>query len=103
MALAVAYFTSQTNVVGSTQIGTWTAPTTYVRDLVIANGGTTAVYVSVGTAVTSASSTSSMQIPAGQSVCLMGPVPTSAVAYAIAGTGTVSTVSLGWASVVSVI
>ena len=102
MALAVAYFLTNTTGISSSTV-LYTTGTTYNRDLVVANGGTTPIFVGVGPAVTSAASTSSFEIPAGQSVCLMGAVPTSAKIYCTTGAGTCSSVSLGWASVVSVI
>ncbi len=103
MALAVSYFTQLTNI-SSSALVPYTIPSTgYYRDLVLSNGGTTPVFVSLGAAVTSAASTSSMEIPAGQSIVLMGQAPTSALMYAATGTGTCSTLQLGWASVVSVI
>jgi hypothetical protein len=104
VALAVNWFTTATNITTSVQVP-YTVPSTgYNRDLVIANGGTTPVFISFGPAVTSAITTSSFEIPSGQQVVVMGQAPTSAVMYAVAGTSlTVSTMSLGWASVVSVI
>ena len=55
-------------------------------------------------AATSAVTTSSFLVPAGQSVVLMGQAPTSAILYTcIASSGGTSSVSLGWGSVVSVI
>jgi hypothetical protein len=105
VALAVSYFTTITSGI-TTTAALYTTPTTgYNRDLVIANGSTCAIYVSAGPAITGALTTSSFNIPSGQQVVLMGQVPTSTIAYAcVAVSGnTANSVSLGWASVVSVI
>lgn len=101
MALAESY---QTTVTVTTSAAAWTAPTTgYVRDLVI-TAGTKDIYVAFGQA-TSAVTTSSFQIPAGQSLVLMGAVPTTtAIVYTcIATSGGTSSASIGYASNVSVI
>ena len=106
MAIAASYFLSNKQV--TTTAVAYTLPTTYNRDLVI-TAGTAAIYVSMG-AATSAVTTSSFLIPAGQSLVLMGAVPTitgtttaSQVFACIAVSGGTSSVSLGYASVVSVV
>ena len=103
MALAVSYFTTITTGISSSTALYTTASSGYYRDLVVANGSTTPIFVSAGAAAASATSTASFGIPAGQSVCLMGQVPTSTILYATTGAGTANSISLGWASVVSVI
>jgi hypothetical protein len=103
VALAVSYFTSATNVTTTTATPYTTSSTVYNRDLVMANGGTTPIFVGFGAACTGATSVQSFEIPAGQQIVVMGAVPTSAIIYVATGTGTCSTFSLGWASVVSVI
>ena len=103
MALAATYFTTATNVTTSAALYT-TSSTAYNRDLVFANGSTVAIFVSTGPASANALTTASFEIPAGGQAVLMGAVPTSMIIYACAaGTSTASSVSLGWASVVSVI
>ena len=101
MAIAASYFLSNKQV--TTTAVAYTLPTTYNRDLVI-TAGTAAIYVSMG-AATSAVTTSSFLVPAGQSLVLMGAVPTSSaqIFTCIATSGGTSSVSLGYASVVSVI
>lgn len=105
MALAVSYFTSNTSAISSSTALYTTSTTAYVRDLVVANGSTTPIFVSAGPAASSASSTASFGIAAGCQVVLMGQIPTSTILYATTGTGTAptGTVNLGWASVISVI
>jgi len=105
VALAVSYFTTVTNVTTTTALYTTTTTPAYQRDLVVNNGGTAAIYVSLGAAVTSAVTTSSFALQSGQSVCLMGQVPTSTIVYGVVAVSgnTASAINLGWASVVSVI
>ena len=99
MAITATYFTTATVTTTATP---YTIGSSYNRDLVI-TAGTANIYVALG-AATSAVTTSSFLIPAGQSVCLMGAAPTTAVVYTcIATSGGTSSVSLGWGSVVSVI
>ena len=85
----------------------YTPPTTYNRDLVI-TAGTAAIYVGMG-AATSAVTTSSFLIPPGQSLVLMGPPDGYRHLYRLTDLcvhrsfGGTRSVSLGYASVVSVV
>jgi hypothetical protein len=99
VALSVAYFTTATITSSTTP---YTIPSTgYNRDLAVNNGSTALLYVTLGTAATSAAAATGMLIPAGQTMVLMGQAPPAAKLYAFSP-GT-ATVNLGWASVVSVI
>jgi hypothetical protein len=83
--------------VASTAVTTlYTAPASpaYVRDLVVSNGGTSAIYLGQGTV----SSTQGLPLPSGQSILLSGQTENL---YAITGAGT-ATAFVGLASVVSV-
>lgn len=103
MALSVAYQTVVTNITTTTAL--WTSPTAatlpYVRDLVVTNSGASTLFVSCGAAAASAVTTSSFQIPTGQSIVLMGQLPASSILYGVSS-GTAAA-SIGYASVVSVI
>ncbi len=101
MALAVNYFTVATAITSSTPIYT-VATTGYTRDLVITNSGTNLCYVTLGASSTGAAAATGFAVPTGQSVVLTGQA--NAAAYKIyAYAATATNVSLGWASVVSVI
>jgi hypothetical protein len=100
VALAVSYFTTATNITSSA--AEYTVPSTgYYRDLAINNGSTALLYVTLGTAATSAAAATGFLVPAGQTTVLMGQAPPGAKLYAFSP-GT-ATLNLGWASVVSVI
>ena len=105
MAIAASY---QTVASVTTTAGTvYTTPSTtasyaYGRDMVVTNSGTVAIFVGVGVSNV-ATSVASFQIPAGATLLLtQGAVAQAVPVTAIAGAGTGS-VSIGFASVVSVI
>ena len=108
MALSVAYVVSSTAI--TTTVGTMytTAAATAAsygnaRDLVITNSGTATVFVGIG-ASNVATSVASFGIPSGGTLLLTEcVVPASQPITACTGTGLSSTVSIGYASVVSVI
>lgn len=105
MALVASYFTAVTAAATTSTSVYTSSATAYNRDLVVTNGGASTCFVAVGPAVTAAASTGSFELPAGQSIVLMGQLPASSKVFAIqpvASAGTLN-VSLGWASVVSVI
>ena len=93
-------------VVNSTALTTsvaqvYTVPTTYQRDLVVANAGTVSVYVGLSTDGTVAPSAASFKIPAGGSLILTQcQVPGGAILSALTGAGN-GLVSIGYASLVS--
>ena len=99
MAIAAAWNTVVTSVVGSTALYT-TATSGYLRDLVITNNGPSTLFVGLGTGLTAAATTSSFQVPAGGTVLLTEcQVPNSGIIYGIsAGT---SATSIGYGSLVS--
>lgn len=100
MAIAATYVVSGLSVVGSTAV--YTVPSTgYNRDLVVANGGPSTLFVGLGTGCTAATTAQSFQIPSGgQLVLTDSQSPQSGIIYGIsAGT---SATSVGYASVVSV-
>lgn len=100
MAIAATWLTTVTGITSSTSV--YTTGTTYQRDLVITNNGPSKGYVSLGSDVGSANSTSSFTIPAGGSVILTAcAVPTNALVYAQAVTAGTVSVSVGLASIVS--
>jgi hypothetical protein len=99
VALAVAPV-STTSVPASAATTIFTAPTGYVRDVIIENGGTAGIYVGVGSSV---ASTAGMLIPASQQLLLQGPFPASTTLYAIAASSSTAPVYVGYGSVVSVI
>jgi hypothetical protein len=106
VALAVSYFTANTSATAASTVLYTVSSTAYSRDLVFANGSSSGVYFNVGSGATGATTTASFLVPSGQQAVLMGQAPVSAKIYFIpAGGATVptGTVSLGWASVVSVI
>jgi len=106
VALAVAY---QTTASVTTTAGTvYTTPAStastyaYGRDLVVTNAGASTIFVGLGTASV-ATSVASFSVPAGGSVVLTEcQVPTGAPLTACTGSGS-SSISVGYASVVSVI
>jgi hypothetical protein len=106
VALAVSYFTANTTAI-STSTVLYTVPTTgYNRDLVFANGSAAGCYFNTGSGATGATTIASFLVPSGQSAVLMGQAPAGALIYAIPALGATAatgTISLGWASVVSVI
>ena len=63
------------------------------------------MFVSAGTGVSSASTTVSFAIPAGQSLCLMGQLPNATILFGFAAAAPAGglNISLGWGSVVSVV
>ena len=102
MAIAAAY---QTVASVTTTAGTiWTTAAGYTRDLVITNGGTATVFVGMGT-TNVATSVASFAVPSGATLVLCdGAIPTSTPVTAIYGaSGATGNVSVGYASVVSVI
>ena len=79
----------------------YTTPTTYIRDLVVTNSGTTSCYVGLSTDGTVATSVASMKVPGGGSLILTQcQVPTSAVLSALTGAGA-TTLSVGYGSLVN--
>lgn len=101
MAIAAAWVVNAT--AGTTVEQIYTVPTTYQRDLVVANAGTVSVYVGLSTDGTVATSVASFKIPAGGSLILTEcQVPTGAVVSALTGTGN-GLVSIGYGSLVSFI
>ena len=99
MAIAAAWVVNAT--AGTTVEQIYTVPSTYNRDLVVANAGTVSVYVGLSTDGTVATSVASFKIPAGGSLILTEcEVPTGAIVSALTGTGN-GLVSIGYASLVS--
>ena len=107
MALAVAW---QTTATFTTSAALYTVPSSstvaygsYARDLVICNSGTAQCYVSFGTVVTSAATTSSFAIPAGGSVLLTNcQVQAGGIVYGVQQVATTtSQVSIGYATATS--
>ena len=105
MAIAATYFTAVTAAATTSTVLYTTSTTAYQRDLVVSNGGASTVFISAGTGVSSASTTVSFAIPTGQQIVLQGLVPNSTKLYGFAAATPAGglNVSLGWASVVSVI
>lgn len=96
MALATSWKVTAKSVTSSAAI--YTVPSTgYNRDLVVTNGGPSALFVGLGSGVTAATTVNSWQIPAGGSLILTQcQAPTSAVIYGVsAGT---SATSVGYGS-----
>ena len=99
MAIAATWTVSNLSVTSSAAI--YTVPSTgYKRDLVVTNGGPSALFVGLGSGVTSGATTSSFQIPSGGSLVLTQcQVPASGIIYGIsAGT---SATFVGYGSNVS--
>ena len=105
MAIAATYFTALTAAATTSTALYTTSTTAYQRDLVVTNGGASTCFISAGTGVSSASTTVSFAIPAGQQLVLQGQVPNSTILYGFAAASPAGglAVSLGWGSVVSVI
>ena len=105
MAIAASYFTAITAAATTSTVLYTTSTTAYQRDLVVSNGGASTCFVAAGTGVSSASTTVSFAIPAGQQLVLQGQVPNSTILYGFAAASPAGglNVSLGWGSVVSVI
>lgn len=99
MAIAASWAVNGTAVTTSAALYT-VASTGYKRDLVIANGGPSTLFVGLGTGLTSAATTSSFAVPSGGSVILTQcQVPQSGIIYGVsAGT---SATSIGFGSLVS--
>jgi hypothetical protein len=106
VALAVSYQTVVTaNATTSTALYT-TSTTGYQRDLVVTNGGASTCFISAGTGVSSASTTVSFGVPTGASLVLtQTQVPNSTILYGFAAATPAGglSVSIGYASVVSVV
>lgn len=69
MAIAATWTVSNLSVTSSAVI--YTVPSTgYKRDLVITNGGPSALFVGLGSGVTAATTVNSFQIPSGGSLVL---------------------------------
>ncbi len=105
MAIAASYFTAVTAAATTSTALYTTSTTAYQRDLVVTNGGASTCFISAGTGVSSASTTVSFAVPAGQQLVLQGQVPNSTILYGFAAASPAGglNVSLGWGSVVSVI
>jgi hypothetical protein len=107
VAISVAW---QTTATFTTTTSLYTVPSsgnygTYARDLVITNSGTAVCYVSCGTAVSSAVTTSSFVLPAGGTLLLTQcQVPASSIIYGVQYVATTtSSVSIGYATNVAFI
>lgn len=100
MALAANWVV--TNAAITTSVAQiYTTPTTYIRDLVVTNAGTTSCYVGLSTDGTVATSAASFKVPGGGSVILTQcQVPTGAVLSALTGAGS-TTVDVGYGSLVN--
>jgi hypothetical protein len=101
VAIAATYVVSGLSVTASAVI--YTVPSTgYNRDLVVTNGGPSALFVGLGSGVTAATTVNSFQIPSGgQLVLSQCQSPQSGQVWGVsAGT---SATSVGYASVVSVV
>ena len=101
MAIAATYVVNALSVTSSAAV--YTVPSTgYKRDLVVTNGGPSALFVALGTGCTVATTAGSFQIPTGgQLVLSQAQAPQSGVIYGVsAGT---SATSVGYASVLSVV
>ena len=99
MAIAATWTINGTAV--TTSAALYTVPSTgYKRDLVVTNGGPSALFVGLGSGLTAATTVQSFQVPSGGSVILTQcQVPTSAIIYAVsAGT---SATSIGYGSLVN--
>lgn len=99
MAIAATWVINGTAVTTSASLTT-ISNTGYKRDLVITNGGPSALYVGLGSGVTAATTINSFQVPSGGSVILTQcQVPQGAILYGVsAGT---SATSVGYASLVN--
>jgi len=105
VAIAATYFTTATAAATtSTNLGT-VSTSGYNRDLVVSNGGASTCFISAGTGVSSASTTVSFAVPSGQQLVLQGQVPNNTILFGFAAATPAGglNISLGWASVVSVI
>lgn len=111
MAISVAWTVNSFAVTTSSQQIPFTVQTgstvpygTYARDLVVTNGGTASIFVSLGTGVTSASTTASFLVPGGGTALLTQcQINQSAnvIGYVIGSAA--STVSVGFATNVAYI
>lgn len=104
MAIAATWVVAGTSVTSSAALYTVPSNTastySYVRDLVINNGGPSTLFVALGTGATAASTAQSMQIPAGGSLILSQcQVPNSGIIYGVSS-GTSATF-IGYGSNVS--
>lgn len=99
MAIAATWKINALSVTSSAVI--YTVPSTgYNRDLVVTNGGPSALFVGLGSGVTAATTVNSFQIPSGGSLVLTQcQVPQGGIIYGVsAGT---SATSVGYGSLVS--
>ncbi len=99
MAIAANWTVNGISVTASTALTT-VASTGYKRDLVVTNGGPSALFVGLGSGVTAATTVNSFQIPSGGSLILTQcQVPAGGIIYAVsAGT---SATSIGFGSLVN--
>jgi len=99
VAIAASWAVNGTSVTSSAAIYT-VASTGYKRDLVVTNGGPSALFVGLGSGVTAATTVNSFQIPSGGSLILtQAQVPQSGIIYGVsAGT---SATSIGFGSLVN--
>lgn len=101
MAIAATWTVSNVSVTSSAVI--YTVPSTgYKRDLVISNGGPSALFVGLGSGVTAATTVNSFQIPSGgQLVLTQCQAPQSGQIWGVsAGT---SATYVGYGTVVSAV
>lgn len=99
MAIAAKWNVNALSVTSSAAV--YTVPSTgYNRDLVVTNGGPSALFVALGTGCTVATTAGSWQIPSGGSLVLTQcQVPTSGIIFGVsAGT---SATSVGYGSLVN--
>jgi hypothetical protein len=104
VAIAATYALTVAVPTSSTVLYTTPASTvqTYIRDLILTNAGTTTIFLSLGTGVSSAATTSSFVVPTGGSVVLTQcGVPNSGIIYGISPTNA-GVLSVGYGSVTSV-
>ena len=99
MAIAATWKVNSLSVTSSAAV--YTVPSTgYNRDLVVTNGGPSALFVALGTGCTVATTAGSWQVPSGGSLVLTQcQVPTSGIIFGVsAGT---SATSVGYGSLVN--
>lgn len=105
MAIAATYLASTAVTTTAATVYTTAAATvsTYLRDLVVTNAGANTIFVGLG-ATNVATSVASFGIPAGGTLLLtQSQVPASTPLTAICGVAAGSSISVGYASVVSVV
>ena len=101
MAIAATWSVSALSVTSSAVI--YTVPSTgYKRDLIVTNGGPSALFVGLGSGVTAATTVNSFQIPSGGSLVLTAcQAPQSGQIWGVsAGT---SATYIGYGTVVSAV